>query len=571
MSSLSRDKVLSGYNECLNNRQEYDVEWKALVEYLLPGRGMFAVPGKQKKRQLSSAKSINTIAEESLGILTSGMHSSLTSPARPWFHLGWADQKLNQVEPLKMWLQQCERIIQSTLQASNFYSIINSFYTEYAGFGLGCIYTGSDSETPPVNFELLTVGEYAYALGADGKVSDFYRVIPMSPKQIVEMFPNTASAEVKRIVSEDGEGKHTVDRYVLEYITKRKYMDKPYTQIRYEVPQVTTQYTKTSSGENDTTSPLSKEGFYEMPYAIARWDIIGRDTYAVGLGSKALRQIKRLQEMEKAGLMALHKSLDPPVNAPARMKNKLNTLPGGRNYYTNPNEVVTEIYQGRVDLAAANMAIERVEQRIQRIFCVDIFLTAARDPNASPYKAAEVIARDQEKMTRLGPVVERLGPEMLEVVISRVFNILLRKQLLPPLDPQLAQMASEYKITLVSPLAVAQRAAEMSGINQFLGFVGQAAQFDQTILDNVDVDEAARDIADISGVRLGILRPKDQVAQRRKQRAEMMEQDKAKQEQAAVAQIGGQVTTDAAIARKTQAEAALLQLQSQELAANMGM
>jgi hypothetical protein len=571
MSKLSKDKVLAGYNECLNNRAEYDVEWKSLVEYLLPGRGMFTTPGKQKKRQLSSPKSINTIAEESLGILTSGMHSSLTSPARPWFHLGWADQKLNQVEPLKMWLQQSEQIIQATLQASNFYSIINSFYTEYAGFGLGCIYIGSDSEQPPVNFELLTVGEYAYALGADGKVSDFYRVIPMSPAQIVEMFPNTASTEVKEIVKESGEGKHTVDRYVLEYITKQKYMDKPYTQIRYEVPSVSTQYTKTDTGENDTTTPLSKEGFYEMPYAIARWDIIGRDTYAVGLGSKALRQIKRLQEMEKAGLMALHKALDPPVNAPARMKNKLNTLPGGKNYYTNPQEVVTEIYQGRVDLAAANMAIERVEQRIQRIFCVDIFLTASRDPNASPYKAAEVIARDQEKMIRLGPVVERLGPEMLEVAISRIFNVLLRKQLLPPLDPKLAQMAGEYRITLVSPLAVAQRAAEMQGINQFLGFIGQAAQFNQEVLDNVDVDAAARDIADISGVRLGILRPQEAVGQMRKTRVEMMQQEKAKQDQLAMAQARGQVATDSAQARKAAAEAGLIQLQGQELAANMGM
>ena len=90
-------------------------------------------------------------------------------------------------------------------------------------------------------------------------------------------------------------------------------------------------------------------------------------------------------------------------------------------------------------------------------------------------------------------------------------------------------------------------------------------------MDNVNVDEAARDIADISGVRLGILRPTEEVAQIRKAKAEAMAQEKAKQEQLAMAQVGGQVSADAAMARKTQAEAGLIQLQSQEVAANMGM
>lgn len=562
---LTRDKVQAGYDACVANRQEYDVEWKAIVDYLLPGRGMFTVRA-NKKRQLSSAKTVNTIAEESLYILTSGMHSNLTSPSRPWFRMGWADKRLNTFEPLKAWLQECETLIQAALHASNFYSVINSFYTEYAGFGLGCMYIGSDADITPVTFELLTVGEYAYALGPDGKINEFYRVIYMSPAQLVEMFPNTASDDVKRVVKEKGVGLHTPDRVVLECIHQKKYRDKPFTQIRYEIPSQ-----NSNRGAGETTPPLSVEGFYEMPYAIARWDIIGRDAYSVGLGSRALRQIKRLQEMEKTSLMALHKALDPPVNAPARMKNRLNTLPGGRNYYSNPNEVVTEIFQGRVDLPAANVAIERVEQRIQRIFCVDIFLTAARDPNASPYKAAEVIARDQEKMTRLGPVVERLFPELLQPVISRVFNIMLRKQLLPPLDPQLAQMASEYTIEIISPLAIAQRSAELQSVNQFLGFLGQASQFDQSILDNADVDAAARLMADITGVKYGVLRTAEAVQQIREARAQAMAQEKAKQEALVTAQAGSQISAEQAGAQKTMAEAAATRMEGQQLAQQMGI
>jgi hypothetical protein len=212
-----------------------------------------------------------------------------------------------------------------------------------------------------------------------------------------------------------------------------------------------------------------------------------------------------------------------------------------------------------------------VEQRLQRTFFNDIFLTAARDPNATPYKATEVNAREQEKMLRLGPVIERLQHEFLQPMIERCFNIMLRKGLMPELDPALAEMAGDYKISLISPLATAQRSVALQGINSFLAFIGQAAQFDQSIMDNVDVDEAAREYADITGVRLGILRPMDQIKKIRDARQQQMVEQQAKEEQAAVAQIGSQVSSDRAMAQKTQAEAGLTQIEAQKAAMELGM
>ena len=275
--------------------------------------------------------------------------------------------------------------------------------------------------------------------------------------------------------------------------------------------------------------------------------------------------------MEKSFLMATHKTINPPLNAPARMRGKLNTLPGGYNYYANPNETVNEIYQVRFDFNGVSAAVERVEQRIQRNFFNDIFLTAARDPNATPYKATEVNAREQEKMLRLGPVIERLQHEFLQPVIERCFNIMLRKQLLPPMSPEMAQMAGDYSINLISPLATAQRSVALQGINSFMAFVGQAAQFDQTILDNLDVDKAAREYADITGVDIGVLRPQEEVEKRRAQRAQQQAQEKAKQEQLIAAQAGGQLSVDQATARKTEAEAGLAQVEAQQIVDELGL
>lgn len=560
-------KILGMYEEARTERVDFEAEWRNISNFLLPGRGVYQTYTKPRKRQLTTTNVINTVAEDALYVLTSGMHSGLTSPSRPWFRLAWSDEKIKTVEPLVAWLQDSENRLNAGLHASNFYSIINSFYIEYVGFGNGCVYVGEDSDTvqAPFRFELLTAGEYAFTLGSDGRPSTFFRTVFMSQRQLVERFRTQVSAEIRKKVEANEAGIDVIDLAVVEIVMHDAFMDKPWTRVYYEASS------ESAAGNSSEKEPLEVSGYYEFPYPLARWSTIGSDTYGIGPGSRALPDIKRLQEMEKAFLMATHKAINPPLNAPARMRGKLNTLPGGYNYYSNPQETVNEIYQVRFDYTGVGGAIERVEQRIQRNFFNDIFLTAARDPNATPYKATEVNAREQEKMLRLGPVIERLQHEFLQPVIERCFNIMLRKELFAPLDPALAEMAGEYTISLVSPLATAQRAVALNGIQTFMGFIGQAAQFDQSILDNIDTDEAAREMADIAGVQLGVLRKKEDIQKMRQQRAQAAAKEKAKQEQAALMQMQSQMNTEKATAQKAQSEAGLNMLEGQQLQTDMGL
>lgn len=559
--------VLSQYQELRDERSEWEQEWRQISDYLLPGRGIYQTYAKPRKRKLTTPKVINTIAEDALYVLTSGMHGGLTSPSRPWFMLEWADARLVQVEPLKAWLQDCEDRLHKALHASNFYSIINSFYIEYAGFGTGSMYVGEDSQNTPFRFELLTAGEYAFSVGPDGRPDKFFRTIFMTPRQLVGRFPKTASKEVKHAVKNNEAGIERSFVTVIECLYPEPYGDKAFTRYFFEV---------TSSGVNQgsytkTQEPLETSGFYEFPYPVSRWNTIGSDVYGIGPGSRALPDIKRLQEMEKAFLMATHKSINPPLNAPARMRGKLNSLPGGYNYYANPQEQVTQLYQVNFDYTGVGGAVERVEQRIQRNFFNDIFLTAARDPNSSPLKATQVNVQEQEKMLRLGPVIERLQHEFLQPSIERCFNIMLRKKLFEPLSAELAKLAGDYKISLVSPLATAQRSVALQGINSFMAFVGQAAQFDPTILDNVNADAAAREFADITGVDLGILRPMEEVKKIRMQRQQAQQAEQQRQQQMEEAQVQAQVGLQGAQERKTAAEAGTTMIEGQQLANQVGI
>lgn len=559
-------KVTSIYQDLRNERTEWEAEWRQISDFLLPGRGIYQLYTKPRKRKLTSQRTINTVAEDALYVLTSGMHGRLTSPAIPWFELRWADTKLNDIDELKAWLQNANKILHESLHASNFYSIISSFYVEYVGFGTGSMYVGEDSDTPaaPFRFELLTAGEYAFTVGTDGRPSVFCRTIFMSTRQLVKKFPETASSSAKKRVTDNKAGIDKTDVTVIEFVTKDTYMDKPYTRYYYEV---TGNSGTSHTGEKE---PLEVSGFYEFPYPTSRWNTIGSDIYGIGPGSRALPDIKRLQEMEKAFLMATHKSINPPLNAPGKMRGKLNTLPGGRNYYSNPNETVTSLYDLKFEYTGVSAAIERVENRLEKVFFNDIFLTGSRDPNASPLRTGQVNAMEQEKMLRLGPVIERLQHEFLTPIIERCFNILLRKNLLPQLSPELIEMVGDYTITLTSPLAVAQKSVALNSINSFFGFLGNIAQFDPTVMDNVNPDEAAKDVAEITGVRVGVRRSSDEVKSIRANRQQAAAKEKAKEDAAAAATTNSAVNASDATAQKAQSEAGLNLLEGQQISQEMG-
>jgi len=566
--AYSYSNIMGQYEVLKDERSEWEAEWRQISDFLLPGRGVYQTYSKPRKRKLTSTKVINTVAEDALYVLASGMHGGLTSPSRPWFDLSWSTAQLNQHEALKAWLEDCTNKMHAAFHRSNFYSIISSFYIENIGFGTACTYVGEDTDdvVVPFRFELLTAGEYVFSVGSDGRPDVFMRTIFMTPRQLVGRFPKTASKELKRDVKANKPGIDKNYITIVEAIYRRKFQDKSYTQIMYEV---------TSTGKRNKTSgqqkPLSLAGFYEFPYPLARWGTIGSDIYGIGPGSRALPDIKRLQEMEKAFLMATHKAINPPLNVPARMRGKLKTLPGGENYYVNPNETVNEIYKVNFDYVGVNGSVERVEQRIQKNFFNDIFLTGSRDPNASPLKATQVQVQEQEKMLRLGPVIERLQHEYYQPVIERCFNIMLRKDLFEPLSPELSELVGDYDITMVSPLATAQRGVALNSINSFLAFVGQAMQIDQQAIDKVDPDGAIDEYADITGVSTKVLRPQKDVDAIRANRAKQQQAMQQKQMQAVEQQHNTEMNSELASTRKTEAEAGVAQLEARKLADEIGM
>ena len=94
--------------------------------------------------------------------------------------------------------------------------------------------------------------------------------------------------------------------------------------------------------------------------------------------------------------------------------------------------------------------------------------------------ATETVARTEQKMRLLGPVMGRVSQELLKPAINRVFDILQRQGRFGDVPEQLD--AQETKVEYVSPLAKAQRTGDLQSLMRGVEILGSLAQVAPTAM-----------------------------------------------------------------------------------------
>lgn len=246
--------------------------------------------------------------------------------------------------------------------------------------------------------------------------------------------------------------------------------------------------------------------------------------------------------MVELKLMALEKEVNPVVNAPTTMAMKgVSLVAGDVNYIdvTTGNQGIVPTFQVQMNLQNIGFEIQNVSQRIREFFYNDLFLSILQEDKRM--SATEVVERHEEKLLMLGSVIERIQSEMLDIIIDRVFNVMYRKRRIPEPPPELLGM--DLKIEYISLLAQAQKVVGVTGIQQLAGFVGSLAAINPEVIDKFDYDQAVDEYADMVGTPPKIVRSDDAVADIRKNRQQLQQQQMA-MEQANMAAQGAKTLSD---------------------------
>ena len=252
-------------------------------------------------------------------------------------------------------------------------------------------------------------------------------------------------------------------------------------------------------------TPLRESGYHEFPVIAARWEVKNNsDIYGRSPAWKCLGDIKMLQKMQKTKLVALDKSTNPPMMVSANVQGEVNLLPGGITRYSGTTDAaVKPAYQVQPDLKALDEAIEAVRKIIRAQFFADVFVMLASQ-TYTHMTAAEVAERHQEKMLVLGPVLERLKNELLDPLIERVFHILARQGRLPRVPHGLQGL--EMKVSYISTIAQAQKAAGLGALLQGLSYAQTLAQTCPQVLTHLNYEKALEEGWEMVGAPAAVLK-----------------------------------------------------------------
>lgn len=522
---------VSEYNARLEalrtERSSFVNHWTDLGDYILP-RYMRFTTSDRNRGDKKNTKIIDSTATLSVRTLMSGMMGGITSPSRPWFELRTQDPDLNEFYPVKVWLDTVRNRLAEMFLASNIYTTLPNTYRDLGVFGTNAFAVLEDLEDG-IRCYSFPIGSYFLANSYRGNVDTCFREFQMSARQMVAMFgKDKCSRAVQSLASQSG-GDTYVD--VVHMVQPNDDYDERKGEAKHKRFK-SCYYEK----GNDSGEELRESGFDEFPIMASRWDLIGEDIYGTSPAMDALGDIKALQMEQKRKAQAIDKVVNPPMGAPSSLrKQAVSTLPGDITYYdsTTGSNGLAPIYQVNPYLGELKEDMAEIQQRIRRCFFEDLFLMISQD-DRSNVTAQEIIARKEEKLLMLGPVLERLNDELLDPLIDRSFNIGLRNGMFPPPPPEL--QGQDLSVEYVSVMAQAMKLAGIQGIERLASFAGQLSGAYPEALDAFNPDVAIDSMGRALAVPPKLLRDqaqRDQMRQARAQQAQM-------QQSMAMAQAGAQ-------------------------------
>jgi len=503
-----------------SKRQTWESHWQEVADYMLPRKSDI-----NRERQKGDKRNIQIFdgtAVHSLELLASSLHGMLTSNANRWFQLRYKESLLNDSDEAREWLEDATDKMYIAFQRSNFQTEIFENYHDLIAFGTSCLFIEEDKDDI-VRFSARHIKEIFISEDERGFVDTIYRKFKLTAKAALEKFgKENLSKDIlvkfQKTPFDDVEIVHVVRPRNIFNPRKLDKQNMPFQSIYMEY---------------ETGHIISIGGFREFPYVVPRYLKASNEIYGRSPGMNSLPDVKVLNKMVEVSLKAAQKQVDPPLLvADDAVILPIRTAPGSINYFrSGSRDTIQPLNIGANNPLGLNMEDQR-RNAISRTFHVDQLLIQEN----RTMTATEVMQRNQEKMRILGPVIGRLQQELLQPLIIRVFNIMLRNKLFVE-APRILEN-QEVDIEYVSPVAIAQKGSELESIMRGLELFGSISQI-APVTDYIDENGLVKRIINILGLpakmiksdkeveQIRAVRQQEQAAQMQMQQ-EMMQSEQAK-------------------------------------------
>ena len=489
----------------MDKRSTWESHWQECADFMQPRKAEI-----NKERQRGDKRNIqifDATAIHASELLAASLHGMLTSSANRWFQLRYKENLLNESDEAKEWLEDSIDKMYLAFARSNFQQEVFEVYHDLICFGTACLMVEED-ENDIVRFSARHIKEIYIEENKKGLIDNVYRKFKITADQAMQKFgAENLSKEIntthKTNPYDEVEICHIVRPRFNYDSSKQDKKNMPFQSIYFEY------------GEGHI---INISGFKEMPYVVPRYLKASTEIYGRSPAMNALPDVKVLNKMVETALKAAAKQVDPPLLVPDdSMLSPIRMSAGSLNYYrSGSRDRIEPLNIGQNTAVTLNQENQRREA-IAKMFHIDqLMVTANRTMTAT-----EVLQRNEEKMRILGPVMGRLQSELLQPMILRVFNIMLRNKLFQAAPEILNNQ--EIDIEYVSPMALAQKGQELQSLMRGLELFAQIGQI-APVQDYIDENGLIKQIIRITGLPARMIKSDKQVAALREQKAAAQQQ-----------------------------------------------
>lgn len=500
-------------------RSTFEAHWSEITKRVLPRQdNWFGTVRSQGDKRTDTL--YDSTAVLALSRFAAAMESILTPRAEVWHRL-IPEWPLEETQPVREWLEEISKMLFRVRYAprSNFASQSHEFYMGLGSIGTACMFVDDDPGRGIRYRNLHMSGIYLHE-DHQGMIDTVHRVFRLTHRQAVQMFgTDKLPARIRECVDkkpdEDSEFLHAV--FPSE--------DVQYGRLDFQGMPFRSVYISTRD-----RVVVQESGYWEFPYMIGRYVLAPGETYGRSVAMDALPDIKVVNEMEKTILRTGQRAADPPLlAADDGVLGAFQIRPGAIIYggvSPSGQRMVEPLVSGQNFPISLEMA-ESKRRTINDHFLVTLFQILAED--RSDMTATEVLQRAQEKGALLAPAAGRQQSEFLGPMIQREIGILARAGALPPPPQEWIDEGGEYKIEYTSEISRAQKAGAGIAVLRTIEGLAPLAQYDPSVMDRIDPDEAMRVLSDSYGLPSKVLRSDEEVAAIRQGRDQQAAQQAALQ------------------------------------------
>lgn len=506
------EKRLTGLKSA---RLPFESEWREIARHAQPSRSRFLQSEADRNFRRSNRAIYNSHGILAFRTLAGGMYSGLSSPSRPWFRLKPFDEQLADDQDTKEYLAEVEKRLYAFLAGTNFYTSMRTGYAELGLFGTNaCV--AVDHDVAGMVCHQLTAGEYWIGMGDAGEANTLYRRVPMTVEQVMLSFdPARVSQRIRDMFDR---GMYDTVCEIVQAIEPNDQRD-PGRIDAINMPWRSFWW-DTQDGDK-TGGYLRRSGYQEQPFWAPRWETCGGDAYGTCPGHDALPDLRELQLHTKRKTEISAQIARPEKIAPATVKL---TGQAGNVVAASESDAKAVAVPYIPSYQAVQVVMEdmsRCAEAVDRLAYADLFMAITNMQGVQPRNIEEIASRNEEKLTQLGPVIERVNTEQLEKVIDRAYGIMQRRGSLPQAPDQL--QGRPIKVDYVSILAQMQRMIGIGQLEKTVGFITALAGANQNALDKLNIDEAIDEYADRAGSPPRILNSDAEVKQIRAAREQQQQ------------------------------------------------